>query len=90
MRASAKQSHNDVAHDQAAPDWMTPQLIERTRVVWQKFYSHPLTREEAIDILRRVGRLIDVLRDPSDPWIQGNDCRESPARARAEMHENGG
>lgn len=85
MRVSVKRSHNDVAHDRATPDWMTPQLIERTRVVWQKFYSHPLTREEAVDILRRVGRLIDVLRNPPEPRIEENDCREPPARARAEI-----
>jgi len=43
------------------PAWITPALIERTITVWQSYYSNRLTPQDAIDILIRVGRLIDVL-----------------------------
>lgn len=68
--------------------WITPQLIERTRIVWQKRSARPLTRDEAIDILLNVGRLIDVLCDGrKQPEKEG--VGKSAARDRAEGCKNG-
>jgi hypothetical protein len=47
-----------------APCWITTELIEATIRVWQPFYKNPLTRADALEILQRVGHLIDVLEDP--------------------------
>lgn len=43
------------------PDWITPELIERTIRVWQPFYAAILTPEEAVTMILNVGRLFDVL-----------------------------
>lgn len=45
-----------------APSWITLKLVERTLSVLQPRYTTPLTVEDAIDILDRVGRLADVLK----------------------------
>jgi hypothetical protein len=49
------------------PDWITPELIERTIAVWQPFYRTVLTPEEAVTMILRVGRLFDVLSPRSSP-----------------------
>lgn len=43
------------------PVWITPQLVERTLRVWQKYAPQPLTIEDAYTILLSVGRLFAVL-----------------------------
>ncbi len=49
------------------PDWITPELIERTICVWQPFYAAILTPEEAVTMILNVGRLFDVLSSESPP-----------------------
>jgi hypothetical protein len=44
-----------------APAWVTKQLVEQTLRVWQPYYTHPLTVEDAIDIMQAVGQLVRVL-----------------------------
>jgi len=44
-----------------APAWITAELVEETLRVWQPYYAHPLTVEEAIDIMQAVGQLVKVL-----------------------------
>ncbi len=44
----------------ATPPWITPELVELTLRTWQPYYAHPLTVEEAIDMIRQAGRLFDA------------------------------
>jgi hypothetical protein len=48
------------------PTWITPALIERTRAVWQPYVDHILSDDEAIEMIKTVGALCDVLFEP-DP-----------------------
>lgn len=41
----------------AAPPWITAELIEQTIRVWQPYYAHPLTPDDAITMLLNVGTL---------------------------------
>lgn len=43
------------------PRWISWELVEQTIRTWQPYYDEPLTPEEAIAIIRNVGRLVDVL-----------------------------
>lgn len=43
------------------PAWITPELVELTRKVWQPYYPEPLTVEDSITILRNAGSLLDAL-----------------------------
>jgi hypothetical protein len=43
------------------PDWMTPDLIEETVEVWSPYYPNGLTEADAVEILRAVGMLSDVI-----------------------------
>lgn len=43
-----------------APDWITAELIQRTIEVWQPYYSEVISAEEAVEMIRSVGRLIDA------------------------------
>lgn len=45
----------------AAPDWITPKLIQQTKRVWQPYYSDPLTDDEVVAMIVGVGCLIDRL-----------------------------
>lgn len=42
-------------------EWISPELIERTRRVWQPYYAEPITDEIAVTILRNAGLLIDAV-----------------------------
>jgi hypothetical protein len=44
------------------PVWITEALIAETVEVWQPYYKQVLSRDMVIEILRSVGRLLDVLK----------------------------
>lgn len=44
-----------------APPWVTPELIEKTIKVWQRFYEAPLTTDDALGIILNVSGLVEVL-----------------------------
>lgn len=46
---------------EGAPRWITEQLLADTLQTWQPYYDHPLTLEDACEILLDVGRFFDVL-----------------------------
>ncbi len=52
---------SDLPVDSALPAWITPELIEDTIRVWQPYYATALTPQDAITIVRDLGRLLDVL-----------------------------
>jgi hypothetical protein len=55
------------------PEWLSVELIEKTRAVWQPYYASPLTDEDAKAIVLNVGRLFDVLSDVGDKdSLKGN------------------
>lgn len=43
------------------PAWMTPALINETLETWQPYYDEELTMRDAIEILRGIGMLSDIL-----------------------------
>jgi hypothetical protein len=43
------------------PDWITPELVEKTIRVWQPYYQAILTPEEAVTMILNVGRLYEAL-----------------------------
>ena len=52
-----------------APDWITPELIEKTLRTWQPYYDEPLIPEDALEIISSVGRLFDVLSGDSNETV---------------------
>jgi hypothetical protein len=51
----------------ATPDWITPHLIAETIRVWQPYYRDVLTPEEAVTMIRNVGRLYQALSSEPSP-----------------------
>jgi hypothetical protein len=49
------------------PDWITPELVEKTIRVWQPYYQATLTPEEAVIMILNVGRLYQALSSGSSP-----------------------
>jgi hypothetical protein len=49
------------------PEWITPHLIAETIRVWQPYYREVLTPEEAVTMIRNVGRLYEALSSESSP-----------------------
>ena len=43
------------------PDWVTMVLVRETVRVWQPYYPTPISLDDAVTILRRVGQLFGVL-----------------------------
>jgi hypothetical protein len=41
--------------------WITDEWIERAIDVWSEVYGRPVTRDEAVEILVNLKRLVDVL-----------------------------
>ena len=50
-----------------APDWITQELIEETIRVWQPYYAELLSPEEAVTMIRNVGRLFQALSSGLSP-----------------------
>ena len=74
MPRSNHKSDCDAAKDAAAgcvpagtPEWITPQLIAETIRVWQPYYREVLTPEEAVTMIRNVGRLYQALSSEPSP-----------------------
>lgn len=44
-----------------SPDWITTELIEATIRTWQPYYKNTLTPEDAVEMIRNVGLLFQVL-----------------------------
>ena len=62
------QTSPDVAHGVGEPPerplslaWVTDELLARTREVWSKAYGRVVSAEEAVEILRNVKSLAEVL-----------------------------
>jgi hypothetical protein len=43
------------------PEWMSDELIADTRRVWSSAYGRVISADEAVEILRNVRRLAEVL-----------------------------
>ena len=46
---------------QSIPSWITPELIADTVRTWQRYYTKPLTANDAVGILMGVGNLFASL-----------------------------
>ena len=62
-------SEPTVAIPAGLPPWITPALVNHTRVTWQPFYPNRLTVADAIDILLSVSNLFATLRDAARPRV---------------------
>jgi hypothetical protein len=60
------------------PEWITAELIEKTIQVWQPYYNTPLATDDAVEIIRNVGRLFDTI------------STRSPATSNAERSPESG
>jgi hypothetical protein len=51
--------------------WVSPELLERTRTLWSRRYGRILSAAEALEILRNVRRLAEVVseagKEPDEP-----------------------
>ena len=62
-----------------APAWVTPELIEQTLRVWQPFYQHQLIPNDALEIIRGVAGIVDVLSSGADyETVRCIGSREQP------------
>lgn len=62
-----------------APAWISEELIRETLRVWQPYYAHPLTVDEAIEMISNVGRLFsDLTRGKSHEAICSSGTGEQP------------
>lgn len=52
---------NEVRVPPGAPAWVTPELIQHTLRVWQQFYEHPLTTQDALTMILSTGRIVEAL-----------------------------
>jgi hypothetical protein len=43
------------------PQWITMDLVRETIRVWQPYYSAPISLDDAVTILSRIGQLFSVL-----------------------------
>jgi len=53
------------------PVWITAELIDETRAVWQPKYNQPLTDSEVIEILLNVASLLDAIGESNDFAVFG-------------------
>ena len=53
-----------VEDSQALASWMTDELLEKTQKVWSKVYGRSVTQFEAVQILRNVKRLAELVYRP--------------------------
>ena len=51
----------DVILPPGCPQWITPELLTRTLRVWQPMYDRPLTVLEAVEIVRNMGTLLEIV-----------------------------
>lgn len=61
LHSANGQQISDSSLPPGTPEWVSAELLALTIRTWQPYYSEPLTPEEAIAIIRNVGRLMDVL-----------------------------
>ena len=43
------------------PKWITMDLVRETIRVWQPYYSAPISLDDAVTILSRMGQLFNIL-----------------------------
>jgi|GEM_PF-1587610 len=64
---------NEVRVPAGAPTWVTPELIQHTLRVWQPFYEHPLTPQDALGMILSTGRIVEALTE-----VDRNPAVEKP------------
>jgi hypothetical protein len=50
-----------------APDWVTEELLQEAIDVWQPYYKHELSMEDALEITLSVGRLAEAISGEKRP-----------------------
>jgi len=50
-----------VEDSHAIASWMSKELVEKTRAVWSKVYGRSVSEFEAVQILRNVKRLAELV-----------------------------
>jgi len=49
-----------------APGWVTVELMQQTRRVWQPYYREPLNALDLLEMILGVGRMLDLLSQGTD------------------------
>jgi hypothetical protein len=49
------------------PDWISSDLLDETKSVWQLEYGEELTTAEAVNLLQVMAGLFEFLTDSGDP-----------------------
>lgn len=49
-----------------ASGWVTVELLEQTRRVWQPYYREPLNELDLLEMILGVGRMLDLLSQGTD------------------------
>lgn len=49
------------AAERSFPSWISRELLELTRKVWQPYYPAPLTETDLLEILTSAGQLCRIL-----------------------------
>jgi len=52
---------SDVVKGVRPPPWVTRELLEETRQVWESRWKGTITDKDALEIILSVGRLLDTL-----------------------------
>lgn len=54
--------------EELRPAWISDELLEKTVRVWTRLMGKPISIADAIEILKRTGRLIDAIKNvPAAP-----------------------
>lgn len=60
-KADRGESSSVVVVPPGAPRWVTPELLEHTLRVWQRYYKNPLTVDDALGMILSASQLNSVL-----------------------------
>lgn len=67
MRRTAPVAQREFHVPAGAPDWVTEELLQEAIDVWQPYYKHELSMEDALEITLSVGRLAEAISGEKRP-----------------------
>jgi len=56
----------DQSEEQARPSWVTDELLEKTVKVWSRVMGRKVNIEEALEMVKSVGRLMGLVHPDSE------------------------
>jgi hypothetical protein len=61
-----------------APAWVTAELIQHTLRVWQPYYEHPLTAQDALGMILSTGRIVVALTEADSNLAADENRSDDP------------